>query len=354
MIVTYIIVQEATKIVLIDLKVATDVPPAITALIQGTTTIPKPNVVFTHHPCPDGLSCRIILKEMFSNHVMEFRDYQHGLTKITVDDVKNKIVWSLDKCPSLEECEIINQYGKDGCYIIDHHDDKTTQLIYPLVLSHKWPKIKMLPVPKPNVICGSLMLFHFLNNNNNNIVVPYWLDSINKGDTDLITKRTEDEKAYHAALTDNLDPIVFGNFIQKYGLLSNHSNAILIGKEIIAKRQAIVNEALTKQYMKLVTIEQTQYSVVYIPVPDPRFISLVADTFWLTKNNNHLCNFNSMILAIQWVSPKDNVQNISLRVHPSSLINVAQIASFYKGGGHPKAAGIQHLKELHDIPSKSN
>src|SRR6185295_19001443 len=100
-------------------------------------------------------------------------------------------------------------------------------------------KARMEPLLDKNIVCASLMVYRLLNGHQ--APVPIWLDAINKGDTDLIATRTDDENAYQAALTMVAEvPYIKQKIDQDYKVVLEE------GKKIDAEKQRLASEAIKK------------------------------------------------------------------------------------------------------------
>jgi hypothetical protein len=292
----------------------------------------SPDVIYRHAPCPDGASCEILLATLFPS--AKFVQYVHGETKINPAEIKDKVVWCADVCFTLSIMREVVLPNVKFLYVIDHHANDQTKAVFGELLKHP-QKARMEPLLDKNVVCASLMIHRLFFPET---TVPVWLDAINKGDTDLISSRTEEEKAYHAALTSsaNIEDI-------RQRINQDYKSVLGEGQKIVSEKVRQAQEAIkTTGQCTSVTIEGTTYNIIYVDVIGPKMISTITEQI-------HKQTFSPPLdfYAIRFTKDGGAVRDqISLRRPLTSSLDLAKIAAVYKGGGHPAAAGIQGYTHL--------
>lgn len=324
----------------------------IGSLARGDPNRFIPDVHFTHTPCPDGHACRVLVVKGFKESTIEFRPWIHGKPK-DFNGLAKKRVLITDACPTYEELTDPKKFGSAlFVKILDHHANKENVALNVRLTASPLPNVH-LTLDTTGVVCGALMVFRDLYPG---VAIPPWLDSINKGDTDLIRTRTEDEIAYHVMLTTKaaLKSVhVFDHLCAR-----NVKEMIELGKEIVKERVAFAVKCVDALSIKNVSPFQSSphWSYTYGDVHNtkgPEYLSYITtEVMHRVAKRDLPCRID--FLAIRWMqfiddddtnrNPNNMIRQISLR--SMVTIDVAEIAKQYGGNGHPPAAGIQGRETL--------
>lgn len=302
--------------------------------IDNKPRVSPPDVFFYHHPCPDGLSCRLINEDYFSslNTNVDYREWTHG-KPANLTGLEGKTVWFVDVSPTIEQLKSPELTVAKKIIVLDHHNNASTQAVV-----HESRSISNLTITlEMENRCGALMLYSFLYPRKD---IPVWLNAINKGDTNLISTRTEDEKAYHAWIT-RPDALKSTAALRDeiYGPDSDMKTATEQGRMLIARRIIECEIALKSLEMELYPWDSVKnYTVGYTSASGPEMISMINDYIWkyAPKPMHFLC--------IRWIRMSDGLKQISLRRPPD--LDLSDIARWSGGNGHPAASGVQGLDSL--------
>jgi len=294
---------------------------------QGTQDVKgyvKPDIVFTHDPCPDGFSCRIHFENAFSTEKIDYRPWRHG-GQHDFTNVQDKCVWIVDACPSMKELTDNLALCK-RILCIDHHDsDATTDI----EAKSKSLNNVVMKFDRSGIKCGSLMLFEELNPGK---AIPAWQVAINKGDTNLIYKRTNEEEAYHAFLTSK-DAMSSIQAFRK-ATETDIKEATSKGFVLIKPYQDEAKQAAQHVEVKEVKCADRTYRAGYVKASCAQSLPYITKEVFL----HHKDKLD--LVCLQWSN--GDVKQISLRSLPNKQVNVSKIAALYGGGGHPLASGVQN------------
>ncbi len=190
-----------------------------------------PHVVFYHQPCPDGLACRMVIEDFFGELAsqIDFRPWIHGKVML-LENLQGKRVWFLDATPSTESLLDKKQLGECSLVLIlDHHNNETVAATFQASRSMKHVAMFLEKGDR----CGAVLVFRYLRRKGRR-PIPYWLDSINKGDTNLIRSRQPHEKAYHAWITRAEVMVDVPSF--RAAIQEDIRTAITKGQALLSKR----------------------------------------------------------------------------------------------------------------------
>jgi hypothetical protein len=319
---------------------------------QPQSRISPPNVMFYHSPCPDGLSCCLVAEDYFGpENKIEFREWTHG-REPNLTGLAGKEVWVCDVCPTGAQLLASDKLARAKLVDVkDHHynapvenvarETDIAKMKVPIDIfesSKSFPNLTMI-LEKGNR-CGALMLYSFFHPNAT--AIPSWLDAINKGDTNLITSRTPEERAYHAWVTR--PEVLKTTTTFRAALAEDVKTATAAGDKLLRERQAECDKALAELTIEKCTAadQKSQHLVGYTSASGPEIISQIFE--YVCSQSKKPLPFE--FLAIRWVRQVDNVRQISLRSPPGSDFDVSAIARLNGGGGHRLASGVPYKTHL--------
>lgn len=313
--------------------------------VRGASIV-KPDVVFYHYPCPDGMACRLLIEDYFGEEskTIDFRGWEHGEAQ-NLSGLEKKIVWFCDVTPPAAillsgSCLVASEIK-----IFDHHANDANKALLKQIYNTEYQSSSFKNVSSMTLEltdrCGAMVVFDHLDLMSKLREIPYWLDQINRGDTGLNTQRTEDEKAYHAWITrpeilpDNGDTKAFR------GALFSEPIATITkkGYALLAHRQTVCDQQMTKlqfgsfQFTSKETKKEDTYVGVYAEVEGPHMIFMMTET--IVKNRHRLLYFDA--IGIRWT--KRGKKQLSLR--RVNMLDLSAVSACRGGGGHAAASGIQ-------------
>jgi hypothetical protein len=362
--------EETEKVLMnaVETKLQTKMNSVITnsSVVTGsplTDAVEVPDVAVVHWPCPDGLACELLLKDVYGASFPVLH-YQHGVTILDekwMEQFRGKNVWIADWCHS--SVIALGDTAK-SVRIWDHH--ATALPIEKLVLDSKKKNISMTFVhSKP---CASVLLYRHLYKKESSI--PTWLRIIDLHDTGRFDEMTFSDRSIHAALTDDLKLMEARRKMKDDDLQK-------IGENILKERQKEVEKLVPATLPKIHKVNTIHDSVdvIYLDVQEEKYIKGVTELFWTRFPRS--CD----ILAIRKTIHNDDgkggfVTDFKLRRQP--VIDLSEFAKTYAdiakkpilpplpggtrntdtdsiiigAGGHPGAAGIQ-ITNTSTIPNIS-
>jgi hypothetical protein len=286
-------------------------------------------IEFTHQPCPDGFSCGIHLEDEYGAENIELRPWTHGsppdLSGLAGADVgiSDAMATVAQLKADFKQCNSLR--------LKDHHDNDLTQGVEAHLKANPNPSIQY-EFDRTGVCCGSLMLYRMFHPNK---PVPLWQVAINKGDTDLLYTRTDDEEAYHAFLTRAEAMVNINTFRKAIGV--DVKEATAKGHEILIPYRAEAKVAVSEMEFREVKGDRT-YMAGYVKASCPQVLVYISKEAFA----QHLKKID--LLCLRWTQ-SNGTKQISLRSFPhqdkTKRINVAKIAACFGGNGHPMASGVQ-------------
>lgn len=286
------------------------------------------DVALAHHPCPDGESCKLLLRDLRGS-TFPVRAYTHGVTDLTKDlpSFNGLRVLFIDCCPTKEVLPKLAEVAKH-VLVLDHH--KTALPLTAMVL----PKNVRVVVESPEP-CSSAYFFRLINGPNTKM--PEWLRVVDLVDTGKAGSMSDADLDLHAGLTDDIDALDSTRRLSEIELVKR--GHFLRTKHRPAVAQAVVNKA----EIKTLTILKSTYQVAYVNLPHEKYVLPIQQLFWSTVSTSKQ---KVDVLALR-LNLASGCTDFKLRRPPTSSFDLSALASVYGGGGHAGAAGIQ----LPDNPS---
>jgi oligoribonuclease NrnB/cAMP/cGMP phosphodiesterase (DHH superfamily) len=292
------------------------------ATTVSTAAIPVvPDVGVVHYPCPDGLACELLMKDVFGKE-FPVLPYQHGVTQLDASWMsmfKGKKVWIADWYFASTEPLVELSRIAQSVTIWDHH------------LSAKVVNDQVIPLKLSNVTvtladsqpCGAVMLFKHLYPNEK--ALPSWLRIIDLHDTGRFKEMTLIDQRIHAALTDDLK-------LMNERRKMKDTDLEKIGATILEAREKEIAKILPATFVPTVQKFHMfgEYSVVYLDLQVESLIKGVTEQFWHRFPN--ICEI--LILRKKMIPSSDHktgefIVDFKLRHPPNSDLDLRDIATEY-------------------------
>lgn len=288
----------------------------------------QPDIISYHHPCPDGTSCTILLREKWPD--VDFVPHIHGKVDMLTDEkemekVNGKIILCVDWCPNVEQLLRLARHARK-ITIVDHHItavDVANEIMRRTDICVKCAPIDFnLSYSSP---CASVIVFELLNGKK--APRPEWLRAIDLYDTGKFDLMTEQAKHYHKGLTRDLAKL-------DEQRRKPREEIEQLGQQYLEHDKKEIQSALEHFEYKLLTVKYKTYNMGYVPFSNAGAIQMCAETFFQDKQHGKVD-----ILAFRFVT--SNGMDFKLRRPPHSTLDLGRFAAQYKSGGHKEAAGIQ-------------
>jgi hypothetical protein len=280
-----------------------------------------------------------------------FRHYTTGVTEIDArwaEALNGRHVLCIGCRPKLAGVELMDSVAK-SVTVIDHQKH-LQQILSDKIFIQKGDILRIKSPGRCSAACLYALLFP-------DEKLPDWLRVIDSQVSGRFGAMSADDRAAHAALTDDLEALDACRTEPWPKLVERGRFLMHVQRPMVAA--ALISKVLVKKLI----VKGASYQVAYVHLPHEKFMTSIIEQFWTTSSVQPSPVLQTTLGVSQarepiiidvlamWMSLPCNRSDFKLRRHPNSTLDLAELAKLYDGGGHPHAAAIQLQNSPKFIPN---